>query len=182
MGIHVSSLPDPPSLLPPHPIPLGCPSAPAFSALFHASNLDWSSISHMVIYMLECYSLKSSHPRLLPQSPKVCFLHLCLFCCLAYWVIITIFLNSMKVKAKVTQSCLTLRPHELYSPWNFLGQNTEVGSLSLLQGIFPTQGSNPDLPHCRRILYKLIYALIYCTGVFLSDFTLYNRVQFHPPH
>ena len=43
----------------------------------------------------------------------------------------------------------------LYSPWNSLGQNTGVGSLSLLQGIFPTQGSNPGLPHCRRILYQL---------------------------
>ena len=41
------------------------------------------------------------------------------------------------------------RPHELYSPWNSPGQNTGVGSLSLLQGIFPTQGSNPGLPHCR---------------------------------
>ena len=34
-------------------------------------------------------------------------------------------------------------------------QNTGVGSLSLLQGIFPTQGSNPGFPHCRRILYQL---------------------------
>ena len=42
----------------------------------------------------------------------------------------------------------SLRPHGLYSPWNSLGQNTGVGSLSLLQGIFPTQGSNPGLPHC----------------------------------
>ena len=41
------------------------------------------------------------------------------------------------------------------SPWNSPGQNTGVGSLSLLQGIFPTQGSNPGLPHCRRILYQL---------------------------
>ena len=37
----------------------------------------------------------------------------------------------------------SLRPHGLYSPWNSPGQNTGVGSLSLLQGIFPTQGSNP---------------------------------------
>ena len=43
----------------------------------------------------------------------------------------------------------------LYSPWNSLGQNTGVGSLSLLQGIFPTQGLNPGLLHCRWILYKL---------------------------
>ena len=45
--------------------------------------------------------------------------------------------------------------HGLYSPWNSLGQNTGVGSLSLLQGIFLTQGLNPGLPHCRRILYQL---------------------------
>ena len=46
-------------------------------------------------------------------------------------------------------------PHQLYSPWNSPGQNIEVGSLSLLQRIFPTQGSKPGLPHCRRILYQL---------------------------
>ena len=43
----------------------------------------------------------------------------------------------------------------IYSPWNSSGQNTRVGSLSLLQGIFPTQGSNPGLPHCRWIPYQL---------------------------
>ena len=46
-------------------------------------------------------------------------------------------------------------PHGLYSPWNPPGQNTGVGSLSLPQGSFTTQGSNPALPHCRRILYQL---------------------------
>ena len=40
-------------------------------------------------------------------------------------------------------------------PWNSLGQNTGVGTFSLLQGIFPTPGSNPGLPHCRRIIYQL---------------------------
>ena len=49
----------------------------------------------------------------------------------------------------------SLRPHGLYSPWNSPGQNTGVGSPSLLQGIFPAQGSNPGLPHCRLILYQL---------------------------
>ena len=60
-----------------------------------------------------------------------------------------------KKKVKVAQPCLTLRPHELYSPWNSPGQNTGVGSFSLLQGTFSTQGSNPGLPHCRWILYQL---------------------------
>ena len=49
----------------------------------------------------------------------------------------------------------SLWPRGLYSPWNSLGQNTGVGSLSLCQGIFLTQGSNPCLPYCRRILYQL---------------------------
>ena len=48
-----------------------------------------------------------------------------------------------------------LRPHGLFSPWDSPGQNPGVGSLSLLQGLFPTQGSNPGLLHCRRILYQL---------------------------
>ena len=51
----------------------------------------------------------------------------------------------------------SLQPHGLYSPWNSPGQKTAVGSLSLLQGIFPTQGSNPGLLHCRWILYQLSY-------------------------
>ena len=49
----------------------------------------------------------------------------------------------------------SLRPHGLYSPWNSPGQNTAVGSLSLPQGIFPTQGLNPGLLHCKQILYQL---------------------------
>ena len=48
-----------------------------------------------------------------------------------------------------------LRPHGLYRPWNSPGQNTWVSSLSLLQGIFPTQRSNRGLLHCRQILYQL---------------------------
>ena len=43
----------------------------------------------------------------------------------------------------------------LCSPRNSPGQNTGVGSLSLLKGIFPTQRSNPDFPHHRQILYQL---------------------------
>ena len=50
---------------------------------------------NMVIHMFQSYSLKSSHLCFLPQSPKVCSLHLCLFCCLTYRVIVTIFLNSI---------------------------------------------------------------------------------------
>ena len=97
MGAHVSPHPEPPSHLPSQPSPLGCSRAPALSALLHTSNLHWSFILHMVIYMFQHYSLKSSHPPLLPHSPKVCSLHLCLFCCLVYRVIVSIFLNSIYI-------------------------------------------------------------------------------------
>ena len=87
-----------PSLIPlPPPSPSlhqGHPSAPALNTLSHASNLDWWSISRMIIYMFQCSSLKPSHPRLLPES-KSLSLHLCLFCYLTYRVIVTIFLNSI---------------------------------------------------------------------------------------
>ena len=58
----------------------------------------------------------------------------------------------------LTNSFLHLPLHS-FIPWNGLwdapGQNTGVGSLSFLQGIFTTQGSNPGLPHCRQILYQM---------------------------
>ena len=90
--------PEPPFHFPPHPIPQGHPSAPALSTLTHALNLDWWYVSHMIIYMFQCYSLKSSHPCILPQSPKVCSLYLCPFCCLEYRVIVTIFLNFIYMR------------------------------------------------------------------------------------
>ena len=61
--------------------------------------------------------------------------------------------ESESESQSVVSDCL--RPHGLYSLWNSPGQNTGVGSLSLLQAIFPTRGSNPGLLHCRQILYQL---------------------------
>ena len=90
--------PEPSSLLPPHTIPLGRPSAPAPSIQYCASNLDRRLISYMILYMFQCHSPKSSHPLPLPQSPKDCSIHQCLFCCLTYRVIITIFLNSIYMR------------------------------------------------------------------------------------
>ena len=66
--------------------------------------------------------------------------------------------HKMKVKNE-SESCSvmsnSLQSHGLYSLWNSPGQNTGVGSLSLLQGVFTTQGLNPGLLHCRWILYQL---------------------------
>ena len=67
---------------------------------------------------------------------------------------ITVRLNMSHKSRTGSESCSvisdSLKPHGLYCPWNSPGQNTGVGNLSLLQGIFPTQGSNPHLPHCRQ--------------------------------
>ena len=123
MGVHVFPILNPASHLPPDPIPLGHPSAPAPSIQYHASNLDWRFVSYMILYMFQCHSPKSSHPLPLPQSPKVRSIHLCLFCCLTCRVIITIFLNSV---------------------------------------------------------YMCQYTVL--VFFFLAYFTLYNRLQFHPPH
>ena len=77
------------------------------------------------------------------------------------------------------------------SPWNSAGQNTGVDSFSLLQGIFPTQGSNPDLPHCRRILYQLSHkgsprilewvSSVHFSSVTQSCLTLWDPVDWSPP-
>ena len=74
----------------------------------------------------------------------------------------------------------SLQPRGLHSPWSSPGQDPGVGHLSLLQGIFPTQGSNPGLPYCRRVVYQLshqgnpqsiylpIYLPIYLLTTYLS--------------
>ena len=64
-------------------------------------------------------------------------------------------LDESERKWKSLGCVILFATHGLYSPGNSPGQNTGVGSLSLLQGIFPTQGYNTGLPHCRQILYQL---------------------------
>ena len=83
------------------------------------------------------------------------------FCCFPF-ATLTCTESSLDpdfVPESESESCSVVsdsfRPHELYSPWNSPGQDTGMGSLSLLQGIFPTQGLNPGLPLCRQILYQL---------------------------
>ena len=69
--------------------------------------------------------------------------------------------TSCESESEVAQLCLTLcnpmgcSPTRLFHLWNFLGKSTGVGCYFLLQGIFLTQGSNPGLPHCGQILYRL---------------------------
>ena len=75
------------------------------------------------------------------------------FCCLFEHRACRVLVPSESESGSVVSD--SLRPRGLYSPWCSPGQNTGVGGLSLLQVIFPTEGSNPGLPHCRRILYQL---------------------------
>ena len=88
--------PEPPSHLPPHPIPQGHRSAPALSTLSRALNLDQQAIC----FIYDNIHISARPSQIIPPSPsptefKDCSLHLCLFCCLTYRVIITIFLNSI---------------------------------------------------------------------------------------
>ena len=107
-----------------------------------------------------------------PSESKVQALHLHLYC----------------VPAKLLQSCLTLRscglqPVGLLCPWNSPGKNTRVGSHSLLQGIFPTQGSNLGLTHCRQIFFTIWATRDICVNIqylFSFYFTLYDRLWVHP--
>ena len=83
--------PDHPPISLPTPAPLGCHRAPTLGPLHHTNSHRLSDF-YMVMYMFQCYSLKSSHPHLLPLSPKVCSLHLCLLCRPACGIVVTIFL------------------------------------------------------------------------------------------
>ena len=67
-GIHISPCLEPPSDLSPHPVPLGCARAPALDSLLHVLNLHWSSVLHVIMYMFQCCSLRSSHLHLLRLS------------------------------------------------------------------------------------------------------------------
>ena len=91
------------------------------------------------------------------------FLYICVFMCNVYlnvsYFSVYIYFNTLVIGNYYREICSVMSdylwPHGLYSPWNSAGQSIEMGSLSLFQGIFPTQASNPGLPYCRWILYQL---------------------------
>ena len=74
---------------------------------------------------------------------------------LLHWQVDSLLLSHQEESESHSVMSDSLQPHGLDSPWESPGQNTGVGSLSICQGIFPTQGSNPGLPHCRQIVYQL---------------------------
>ena len=88
-------------------------------------------------------------------------------------------ITSARLCVFVAQSCSRpqgLQPARLLRPWDFPGKNTGVGC-HLLQGIFPTRGSNPGLPHCRQTLPSepqcMVIRSLHCFS--WSKITLVNR-------
>ena len=85
--------------------------------------------------------------------------HLCASCCRVPALFHTEQIVKRYPNKGHRESCSVMsssfQPHGCYSPWNSPGKNTGVGSHFLLPGIFPTQGLNPALLHCRLILYQL---------------------------
>ena len=93
-GVHIFPILNPPPTSLPIPslwvIPVHQPQA---SCILHRT---WTGNSFLRWYYTCFNAILPRHPPLpLPQSPKDCSIHLCLFCCLAYRVVITIFLNSI---------------------------------------------------------------------------------------
>ena len=73
----------------------------------------------------------------------------------SYRVLILVWLFCCVIWATYSNSCIGLQSTRFFCPWNSPDKISEVGSHSLLLGIFPTQGLNLGLPHCRQILYHL---------------------------
>ena len=183
-----SILNPPPTSLPTHSLWV-IPGHQLLSALLHPSNLRWLSILHMVIYMFQCYSLKSFHPHLLPHSPKVCSLHACLFCCLAYRIVITVFLNYT-YKHYILYWCFSFWWTSLYiglvqsfshvqlfvTPWTTAHQAslsvTNSQTLLKLMYIKSVMPSNHLILWCPLLLLLSIFPSI---GVFFNESVLHIR-------
>ena len=84
------------------------------------------------------------------------------------------FIESESASHSVVSHSLKPMDYRLLCPWNSPGKNTGVGCHSLLQGIFPTQGWNPGLLHCRRILYHLSHQ-----GMFLMCLGRHLQLRHH---
>ena len=113
---------------------------------FFFSNFYWNKVD------LQCVSFRCTEKWFIYISDSFHYSSVDLQIHRSLLVIYFIYSGSDSVGHSVVSN--SLWPHGLYSPWNSLGQNTGVVSRSLLQGITPTQGSNPGLPHCRQILYQ----------------------------
>ena len=99
----------------------------------------------------------------------VCIQHIYMLCCTM--LSCSVMPDSLRLHG--------LQLARLLCPWNSLGNNTGVGSHSLLYGIFPTQGLNPGTSHCRQILHHLSHQGI-CTHIYnIQDSCLNFKFSFH---
>ena len=150
------------TILPPRTIPLGRPSAPAPSIQYRASNLDWRLVSYMILYMFQCHSPKSSHPLPLPESKRL------------FYASVSLLLS------RIQGYCYHLSKFHIYAHW-LDGRESEW-----TPGVGDGQGG---LACCNSwgckesdTTERLIWSDTVLVFFFLAYFTLYNRLQFHPPH
>ena len=111
-----------------------------------AWNMPLVSTPHSLRFV--CGGWEHMLPRIWLEEFRTCHLRRCHFD-------IMIILNCRPLKSESHSVMSDSVTPELYSPWNSPGQNTGVGSLFLIQGIFTTQGLNPGLLQCPQILYQL---------------------------
>ena len=139
------------------PIPLGHPSAPAPSTLSHASNLDWQSVSYMIIYIFQCHSPKPSHPTPLPPpSPSSSCPRAPTLGCLATFIEFALVNYFTYDNVHISMLFSQIIP-ALPSPTE--SKSLLFISVSLLLSCI--------YGHRYHLSKFHIYALIYCFGVFL---------------
>ena len=151
-----------------HRMALGPQNCPANSGRTgHCWWLTQTDTPTVNIIFSQIYSIKTNTNKIRPQNVRL----RCKKLPQTTWV------KEGESRSVISDS---LQPHGLYSPWNFPGQNTEVGSRPLLQGIFSTQGSNPGFPHCKQILYQLSHkGRILDVKIGPRHTTLYTDKNFH---
>ena len=144
MSIHVSSHWTPLCHFPPYPIPLGCGlGCPA---------------SCMELALVICFTYGNTHvsmlfSQIIPPLPSSTESKSLFFTSVS--LLLPCMWNEVKWSCSVLSDSLQphgLEPTRLHRPWDSPGKSTGVSCHFLLQGIFLTQGSNPDLPHCRQML------------------------------
>ena len=154
MDVHVFPILNPTSHLPPCTIPLGHPSVPAPSILYHTSNLDWRFVSYMILYMFQYHSPKLSHPLPPTESKRLFYTFVSLL--LSHIQGYRYHLSKFHIYALVY--CIGLEKematHSSVLAWRIPGTG-ELGGL-------PSMGSH-RVGHDWSDL-----AAAYCIGVFLS--------------
>ena len=127
-----------------------CHFTPSPSHKFYCLvNLRCLNLRHVITFNSETVSGVPRTPLIYPSSHSPCVLASVVLSILSIYVLL------LSQVSEVAQSCPTLKPARLLCPWDSPGKSTGVGCHFLLQEIFPIQGLNPGLLHCRQTLYCL---------------------------